>query len=84
MTRQYAKPIRKKLRELAGLAHERELSRVQETIFSSAEQSSWVFCPVKKFRRKWSKPSASSDFFDQFFYFLSGRFFASNSPEEHR
>ena len=27
MTYQYAKSIRKKLRELAGLAHERELSR---------------------------------------------------------
>jgi hypothetical protein len=27
MTDQYAKTIRKKLRELAGLAHERELSR---------------------------------------------------------
>ena len=27
MTHQYAKPTRKKLHELAGLAHERELSR---------------------------------------------------------
>jgi len=27
MTHQYAKSIRKKLRELAGLAHDRELSR---------------------------------------------------------
>jgi len=27
MTHHYSKPIRKKLRELAGLAHERELSR---------------------------------------------------------
>ena len=33
MTLQYAKTIRKKLLELAGLAHERELSRVQEDDF---------------------------------------------------
>ena len=33
MTHNYSKPIRKKLRELAGLAHERELSRVQEDDF---------------------------------------------------
>ena len=32
MTLQYAKPIRKKLRELAGLAHERELSSALETL----------------------------------------------------
>ena len=31
MTHQYAKTVRKKLRELAGLAHERELSGAQET-----------------------------------------------------
>ena len=30
MTHNYSKPTRKKLRELAGLAYERELSRVQE------------------------------------------------------
>ena len=30
MTHQYEKPIRKKLRELVGLAYERELSRAQE------------------------------------------------------
>ena len=30
MTHHHSKSIRKKLRELAGLAHERELSRVQE------------------------------------------------------
>jgi hypothetical protein len=30
MTHRYAKSIRKKLRDLAGLAHELELSRVQE------------------------------------------------------
>ncbi len=30
MTHQYAKTICKKLRELAGLAHERELSRAQD------------------------------------------------------
>jgi hypothetical protein len=34
MTHQYAKTIRKKLRELAGLAHERELSRAMETLDS--------------------------------------------------
>ena len=33
MTHNYSKPTRKKLRELAGLAHERELSRVQEDDF---------------------------------------------------
>jgi len=32
MTHQYAKSIRKKLRELAGLAHERELSMAMETL----------------------------------------------------
>ena len=32
MTLQYAKTIRKKLRELAGLAHERELSGALETL----------------------------------------------------
>ena len=30
MTHQYAKPVRKKLRKLAGLAYKRELSRAQE------------------------------------------------------
>ncbi|MBL7196113.1 MAG: hypothetical protein ISS64_07450 [Desulfobacterales bacterium] len=30
MTHQYAKTVRKKLQKLAGLAHERELSGVQE------------------------------------------------------
>ncbi|MBU4389122.1 MAG: hypothetical protein KKB23_06245 [Proteobacteria bacterium] len=34
MTHQHAKSIRKKLRELAGLAHERELSSVLETLDS--------------------------------------------------
>jgi hypothetical protein len=33
MTHNYPKPIRKKLQELVGLAHERELSRVQEDDF---------------------------------------------------
>ena len=32
MTHQYAKTIRKKLRELAGLAHERELRKAMETL----------------------------------------------------
>jgi hypothetical protein len=32
MTHKYLKLIRKKLRELAGLAHERELSRILETL----------------------------------------------------
>ena len=32
MTHHYSKPIRKKLRDLAGLAHERELSGALETI----------------------------------------------------
>jgi hypothetical protein len=32
MTHNYSKPIRKKLQELAGLAHERELSRAPETL----------------------------------------------------
>jgi|LGVE01.1.fsa_nt_gb hypothetical protein len=30
MTHHYSKPIRNKLRELAGLAHERELSRAYD------------------------------------------------------
>ena len=34
MTHNYSKPTRKKLRELAGLAHERELSRALETLDS--------------------------------------------------
>ena len=34
MTHNYSKLIRKKLRELAGLAHERELSRALETLDS--------------------------------------------------
>ena len=34
MTPQHAKPIRKKLRDLAGLAHERELSRAIGTLDS--------------------------------------------------
>ncbi|MCK4467324.1 MAG: hypothetical protein KAU60_03115 [Desulfobacterales bacterium] len=34
MTHNYSKPIRKTLRELAGLAHERELSRALETLDS--------------------------------------------------
>ena len=38
MTHQYAKPIRKKLRELAGLAHERELSRALEMLDSHFAQ----------------------------------------------
>jgi len=38
MTHHYSKPIRKKLRELAGLAHERELSRVLETLDSHFTQ----------------------------------------------
>ena len=33
MTHHYLKPIRKKLRELVGFAHERELSRVQDDDF---------------------------------------------------
>ncbi|MDI6687092.1 MAG: hypothetical protein QME06_02605 [Desulfobacterales bacterium] len=33
MTHNYSKPIRKKLRELARLAHKRELSRVLEDDF---------------------------------------------------
>ncbi|MFH1581576.1 MAG: hypothetical protein ABIC39_05825 [Pseudomonadota bacterium] len=38
MTHQYEKPIRKKLRELAGLAHERELSRAIGTLGSHFTQ----------------------------------------------
>jgi len=38
MTHQYAKPIRKKLWELASLAHERELSRTLETLDSHFTQ----------------------------------------------
>ena len=38
MTHNYSKPIRKKLRELAGLAHERELSRSLETLDSHFAQ----------------------------------------------
>jgi len=38
MTLLYAKPIRKKLRELAGLAHERELSGALETLDSHFAQ----------------------------------------------
>ena len=38
MTHPYAKSIRKKLRELAGLAHERELSRAMETLDSHFAQ----------------------------------------------
>jgi len=38
MTHQYAKTIRKKLRELVGLAHERELSRALETLDSHFTQ----------------------------------------------
>jgi hypothetical protein len=34
MTHHYSKPIRKKLRELAGFAHERELSSALETLDS--------------------------------------------------
>ena len=34
MTHNYSKPTRKKLRELAVLAHERELSRALETLDS--------------------------------------------------
>ena len=34
MTHNYSKPTRKKLLELAGLAHERELSRTLETLDS--------------------------------------------------
>ena len=38
MTHQHAKSIRKKLRELAGLAHERELSSTLETLGSHFTQ----------------------------------------------
>jgi hypothetical protein len=38
MTHEYAKSIRKKLRELAGLAHERELTRALETLDSHFAQ----------------------------------------------
>ena len=38
MTLKYAKSIRKKLRELAGLAHERELSSALETLDSHFAQ----------------------------------------------
>ena len=38
MTHHYAKSIRKKLRELAGLAHERELSSALKTLDSHFTQ----------------------------------------------
>jgi len=38
MTHHYSKPIRNKLWELAGLAHERELSRALETFDSQFTQ----------------------------------------------
>jgi hypothetical protein len=41
MTHQYAKSIRKKLQELAGLAHERELNSTLETLDSHFTRWRW-------------------------------------------
>ena len=53
MTHQYEKPIRKKLRELVGLAYERELSRAQEDdlveffiTLGRGQNSSFDFAPI--------------------------------------
>ena len=63
MTHHYSKPIRKKLQELVGLAHERELGNAMEDDFLVCRAVKLGFCPGKMFQRKWPRPSFWTDLY---------------------